>query len=130
MDDYKFFTGSREIHLQEYKKTIQSVPESILLKLIDMINFFKYISYCDTQKWYNPKTVLEQEVLSWEMKWIQRTFDWFIELLEWGLPDRNDKYDGLTNTKIWEIEMVLKRTFQERKNSIESLIKEFDKQAK
>jgi hypothetical protein len=50
LDDYKYFTGPEEVLIREYQRTIESVPEAILLKLLDMIEFFKYRGHLTTIK--------------------------------------------------------------------------------
>jgi hypothetical protein len=127
LDDYKYFTGPEEVLIREYQRTIESVPEAILLKLLDMIEFFKYRGHLTTIKWYNPKTEIESEIVKWELKWIFKTRDFFADLLKSWLPDHKEKYDDLTNTKLWEIDAILKKTYANRVSEIKWIIGELDK---
>lgn len=111
--------------MKQFENIVRSIPEKILVVLIDMIEFNKYHSWINSVTWWAYTSRFDKIQKDSERRWILRTLDFMKDIFVKAMPDHQVATDPLTWIELEKLQKELSQWFEDRRAYMMDLIKKF-----
>lgn len=125
MEDSLFYNKDYKEAMQLHIATLKTIPEDILVDMIEMLNLNRYQTYVSMIQHNDPANKFQHIAKSNELKWTLKAIDRFKDQLVQWLPQSIDNTDPLTGIDQDTLMKDLKKDFEHRQQFMTDLVKKY-----